>query len=137
MCHDILGSHQVNIEILPHGITLNQCGHNAVCYNDTACCTNGDPIYYVDPDTRNIQIASQANVGFGSPTWWDPAVSKPSTRRLFTSYSAISTTLAHDTALSTGALAGIGVGCATAGIALAALAWRLLFRRKRRGWAQK
>ncbi|OAK99649.1 hypothetical protein IQ06DRAFT_149760 [Phaeosphaeriaceae sp. SRC1lsM3a] len=151
------GCSKLGSEVLPYGITLNECGTNLVCYNNTACCTNGDPIYYIDPTTGDVQDAKQANVNTAPPTWWDPtstnsaspvaspyasnnAVSSFITQSTFSRASSSPTssstsdmrTAASSSGLSTGARAGIGIGCAATAIGLGVMAWFLLRRRSRR-----
>jgi hypothetical protein len=100
-----------------------------VCYNNTACCTNGNPIYYVNPMNGDIQNASNAKISQDPPIWWDPVrmgIEQPR-----------DDSNSSETAIPIVGLAAIGAGCAAAGIGLGLLAWKLLFRRKRREWAQK
>jgi hypothetical protein len=140
-------------EILPFGITLNECGPNLVCYNSTSCCTNGGPIYYINPATGEVKDASAQNGDTASVTWWDigsstassisqvsgtPTPVSQSTLPVPASSSASATssptssaTARSDTSgLSTGASAGIGIGVAAAVAGVAALGWLWYRRRK-------
>ncbi|KAH7389735.1 hypothetical protein DE146DRAFT_175977 [Phaeosphaeria sp. MPI-PUGE-AT-0046c] len=143
------GCSELGAEVLPYGITLNECGTNLVCYNNTACCTNGDPIYYIDPTTGSVRDAKQASINTAAPTWWNPtstsspsATATASTRTQstlsqasisLTGLSPLNTSIsASRPGMTTGARAGIGIGCAVAAIGLAVLVWYLLRRRKMR-----
>ncbi|KAF1922104.1 hypothetical protein BDU57DRAFT_511284 [Ampelomyces quisqualis] len=68
---DWQGCSALGAEILPYGITVNECGANLVCYNSTSCCTNGGPIHYVNPATGEVKDAMAQNGDTVPVTWWD------------------------------------------------------------------
>jgi hypothetical protein len=141
-----------HVEKVSFGITLIECGNNIVCYDNDSCCVNGDARYYVDPATGAVQNASIAKgMSIAEPRWWDwnatlassppqgAPVSSISSQSTSPTASAPGTTTdppssqtSTKSTLSAGASAGIGIGAAILVAAIAALAWFLLRRRKRK-----
>jgi hypothetical protein len=139
----------VIVEVVEYGVTLTECGGNIVCYNNSSCCTNGGPTYYVDPRTGEVKDGTNKDgINTSPPTYWDfgststslAAASSTLVSQSTSAFTASSptgdTTLGPDTAqksssLSAGAGAGIGIGCAAAVAGLAVLGWVLLRRRRK------
>ncbi|KAK7995746.1 hypothetical protein PG991_015213 [Apiospora marii] len=120
---------QVNVD-WPHESTL-------VCATNLPSTTWTLPsVTVLLPDSTYVTALSGTNGGinaYGVQLQYDPAAPAPSTSApgLTTTSGPGPTGSPSSQGLSTGAVAGIGVGCAVAGLAIAAAATSLFFRRRR------
>jgi hypothetical protein len=130
---------------MDHGLAIQDCGGNIVCYKNSTCCKDG-PNFFVHPFTGEVKDSSLRDTT-ASPTYWEvvstSSVISSSTTLSSSSTSPTTTSAASSSApsdtttpmshsgLSPGASAGIGVGAGAAVIGLAFLGWLFLRRRKK------